>query len=138
MANCFCGCGSKIGLTPRDRRQANRTGEKIEHMLDEMKRDVEPWLDDGAAEIDALNTLPDAKSSKQVYDALLAEVQGHRSACLQVVHDAPFHSESDWHATNDWLERAEGLLSFAQLAPDSQKKLMAVIVGDAPLSSWHK
>lgn len=69
-----------------------------------MKRDVEPWLDNGAAEIDALNTLPDAKSSKQVYDALLAEVQGHRSACLQVVHDAPIHIEPDWPAINDWLK----------------------------------
>jgi hypothetical protein len=114
MAQCFCGCGRKVGLFPAGVRSANGVGQRVSDALDGIEQDVRPYLT-GAEQDNAFVMHVD----KQVREGEEFEAQ-----CCEVVHGGIEFADVMWPVVRQWVRDAQGMVGFARQSPARQQRIM--------------
>ena len=117
MAECFCGCGRKVGGLIGSRKSANGVGRKARDTAEQLEA-LRPTLVQRGAE---------AGSSTSKITALLDKhLEGCHSAeetCRDVVHEERSFKEVDWPSVRNLVKQGEGMAAFFSLPPEQQRAI---------------
>jgi hypothetical protein len=110
MAECYCGCGRKLGAFATGRKSANKMGRTITETLVAIGQHV----------------APEDPKAEALAERIRATVQhGHwfEQDCRKVVHDEMSFGDAPWPGIREWIREAQGMVSFFRLSPEQQRRI---------------
>jgi hypothetical protein len=115
MAECYCGCGRKLGALASGRKSANKVGRLVREAFMAVGQEVVP-------RVEASDELSNGPFGERVR-ATLAEGLRADEACRDVVHEQREFAAVDWGAIRAWVRDAQGMVSFIRLSPEQQRRI---------------
>lgn len=122
MANCFCGCGRKVGTFEVQTKSANKVGRSVVDAREQMEHDVLPPL-----ERRFRNPQPDHDSvaaALAMADDLVAAGRQHEQTCRAVVHREEAFAAVAWPEIRAWVRKAQGMAGMFRLSPEEQQRII--------------
>ena len=121
MAECFCGCGVKVGALQMQRKSANRMGATVADSVGQLERDVLPAMDERARDLDDPEM---GQPGLAMADDLLAAGKHHEATCRAVVHEEEAFAHVGWSRMRAWVRQAQGMAAMFRLPPERQQQII--------------
>jgi hypothetical protein len=116
MAECYCGCGRKLGALASHRKSANKLGGLVTEALNAIDNEVRPKLDGLGPKLRAMQA--------ERVDQTVKEGGWFEQDCRRVVHEEMKFGDAPWPAIREWIRDAQGLVSWFRLPPEAQRAII--------------
>jgi hypothetical protein len=120
MAECFCGCGQKVGFFPMSRRSANGVGGKVRHTVERLSTETLPMMEERASQL----APGEGEEGLNMARKLISEGEQHEKECRAVVHGEKEFGAVHWPSVRGWVRNGDGMASFLGSSPEQQARII--------------
>lgn len=120
MAQCFCGCGERVGGFQMQRKSANKMGGTVTDTLEQMQRDVLRVMEERAEHL----APGEGEKGLAMARERIAAGKRYSRTCRAVVHEEQAFADADWPEMRAWVRDAQGMAAMFRLPPEQQQRII--------------
>lgn len=109
MAECFCGCGGKVGGFMNARKSANGIGQMSQQLVEQ------------------IHELPASKGANEAaidfVGKRLAAVEAAVIVCREVVHEERDFGAVNWPSIRAQVKDVQGMVGYMNLSPEQRSRI---------------